>query len=232
MNNIPRSTRWNDLKQDWDLIIIGGGITGAGIFNMAVRKGYKALLVEAKDFAFGTSSRSSKLVHGGFRYLANRQYKVTAESVRERERLVREARHLVIPERFMLPSFKGDHVSPQKVRGGRDALRPAGTQVGPPVPQLQMRSCSTAPCAPHRRWSAPGSTATPRWMMPAWYCASSRKPAALGGTALNYAKVIKLARKSARPGLRRGPAGHFRRESARTGSPGQGGHQRHRSVER
>jgi glycerol-3-phosphate dehydrogenase len=114
MNNTLRTTTWNDLKQAWDLIVIGGGITGAGIFNMATRKGYKVLLVEAKDFAFGTSSRSSKLVHGGFRYLANRQYKVTAESVRERERMVREARYLVTPERFMLPSFKGDHVSPRK----------------------------------------------------------------------------------------------------------------------
>jgi glycerol-3-phosphate dehydrogenase len=118
MDNKLRVSTWSNLKQDWDLIIIGGGITGAGIFNMATRKGYTALLVEAKDFAFGTSSRSSKLVHGGFRYLANRQYKVTAESVRERERLVREARYLVNPERFMLPSFTTDHMSPRKLGVG------------------------------------------------------------------------------------------------------------------
>ncbi|OQW99261.1 MAG: hypothetical protein BWK74_02580, partial [Desulfobacteraceae bacterium A6] len=59
----------SDLQDDWDLVVVGGGITGAGILLNASRMGLKALLVERNDFASGTSSRSSKLVHGGLRYL-------------------------------------------------------------------------------------------------------------------------------------------------------------------
>ncbi len=98
-----RERAWNDLSLPWDMIVIGGGITGAGVFNQAARAGLRVLLVEANDFAFGTSSRSSKLIHGGFRYLRNRQFSVTRESVRERERLIRQGEHLVEPLEFILP---------------------------------------------------------------------------------------------------------------------------------
>ena len=64
---------------DWDIIIIGGGITGAGVLREARRRGYKALLVEQQDFSWGTSSRSSKMVHGGLRYLAAGDIKLTKE---------------------------------------------------------------------------------------------------------------------------------------------------------
>lgn len=100
-----REELWNNLGQPWDVLVIGGGITGAGIFNLAARSGLKALLVDAGDYAFGTSSRSSKLVHGGFRYLKNRQFDITRESVRERERLLRQARGLVTPLKFLLPNL-------------------------------------------------------------------------------------------------------------------------------
>jgi len=100
---------WSGIDQPWDLIIIGGGITGAGILRQAVAAGLKALLVEANDFAFGTSSRSSKLIHGGFRYLRNKQINVTKESVREREWMLREAPGLVTPLRFLLPNFERYH---------------------------------------------------------------------------------------------------------------------------
>lgn len=92
-------------NNEWDLIIIGGGITGAGILREAVNAGLKALLVEARDFSFGTSSRSSKLIHGGIRYLRNRQYGVTYESVLEREWMLRKAKHLVTPLPFLLPVY-------------------------------------------------------------------------------------------------------------------------------
>src|SRR5512136_676003 len=92
-----RDQVWADLEKPWDLIVIGGGITGAGILRAAAKAGLRALLLEAQDFAFGTSSRSSKLVHGGIRYLRNFQLRVTSESVRERERLLREAPYLVDP---------------------------------------------------------------------------------------------------------------------------------------
>ena len=76
------------LRAQWDLLVIGGGITGAGIVREAARRGLRALLVEQRDFAWGTSSRSSKLVHGGLRYLKQGQLGLTRESVRERERLL------------------------------------------------------------------------------------------------------------------------------------------------
>lgn len=98
-----RQAAWQTLNKEWDLIIIGGGITGAGIFRRAIEEGYQALLVEAADFASGTSSRSSKLIHGGFRYLRNKQFDVTRESVREREWLLREAKNLVTPLGFLMP---------------------------------------------------------------------------------------------------------------------------------
>ncbi|MCD6576417.1 MAG: FAD-dependent oxidoreductase [Anaerolineaceae bacterium] len=101
-----RESAWDEIGREWDLIVIGGGITGAGIFRSAVSAGLKTLLVEARDFSFGTSSRSSKLIHGGFRYLFNRQYRVTYESVQERQRLLNSAPHLVTPIAFNLPNYR------------------------------------------------------------------------------------------------------------------------------
>lgn len=99
---------WSSLDQDWDVIVIGGGITGAGILREAARAGLKTLLVEAKDFASGTSSRSSKLVHGGFRYLKNAHIRLTLESVTERERLLREGKGLINRLGFLFTSLEGD----------------------------------------------------------------------------------------------------------------------------
>lgn len=104
-----RDRAWANLDQKWDLIVIGGGITGAGIFREAAKSGLKVLLVEAQDFASGTSSRSGKLVHGGLRYLKNAQVKLTYESVREREFLLKDGRGLVSPLGFLLAGYKGDH---------------------------------------------------------------------------------------------------------------------------
>jgi glycerol-3-phosphate dehydrogenase len=103
-----RDKLWSDLDQRWDLIVIGGGITGAGILREASRAGLNALLVEGHDFASGTSSRSSKLVHGGLRYLSNAQIKLTIESVHERDRLLREGRGLIEPLGNLIASYHGD----------------------------------------------------------------------------------------------------------------------------
>ncbi len=103
-----RDRVWSDLDQKWDVIIIGGGITGAGILREASRAGLKALLVEGHDFASGTSSRSSKMVHGGLRYLSNAQIKLTLESVHERERLQREGHGLIEPFEFVIASYLRD----------------------------------------------------------------------------------------------------------------------------
>jgi len=98
-----RNEIWKEMGGRWDVIVIGGGITGAGVFRRSVAEGYKTLLLEAHDFSFGTSSRSSKLVHGGFRYLRNKQFDVTRESVREREWMLKEAKNLVTPLGFIMP---------------------------------------------------------------------------------------------------------------------------------
>lgn len=100
-----RETAWAGLSQPWDLIVIGGGIMGAGVMREAVRCGLRVLLLEQNDFASGTSSRSSKLVHGGLRYLKTGQWPLTLESVRERERLLREGAGLVEPLGFVLPVY-------------------------------------------------------------------------------------------------------------------------------
>ncbi len=106
-----RDAVWKDLgSTNWDIVVVGGGITGAGILAEAARLGLRALLVEAKDFASGTSSRSTKLVHGGLRYLRQGQIRVTRESVVERERLMKEARGLVVPLGFWLTTFEGDRM--------------------------------------------------------------------------------------------------------------------------
>ncbi|MFL7893269.1 MAG: glycerol-3-phosphate dehydrogenase/oxidase [Anaerolineales bacterium] len=105
-----RDRVWESLDQTFDLIVIGGGITGAGIFLEASRQGLKTLLLEAADFASGTSSRSSKLVHGGFRYLRNGQIKITYDSVRERERLLKDQRGLINELGFIIASYKGDRI--------------------------------------------------------------------------------------------------------------------------
>ena len=105
-----RDKVWADLDRKFDIVIIGGGITGAGILREARRAGLQAVLFEQHDFASGTSSRSSKLVHGGLRYLRNFQMKLTYESVHERERLLKEGRGLVTPLPFLMANFRRDKI--------------------------------------------------------------------------------------------------------------------------
>lgn len=94
-------------KTDWDLIVIGGGITGAGILLEAARLGKKTLLLEQQDFAWGTSSRSSKMVHGGLRYLAQGDVSLTKHSLHERERLLVELPHMVVRFPYIFPIRQG-----------------------------------------------------------------------------------------------------------------------------
>lgn len=91
----------------WDLIVVGGGITGAGIFRLAAQAGYKVLLIEQQDFAWGTSSRSSKMVHGGFRYIAQGDLQLTREALHEREQMLKEVPGLVDRKMFVFPLRKG-----------------------------------------------------------------------------------------------------------------------------
>ncbi|WLP94558.1 glycerol-3-phosphate dehydrogenase/oxidase [Psychrobacter sp. M13] len=107
-----RSSHRLSQTEPWDMLIIGGGITGAGIAREAARRGLAVLLIEQKDFAWGTSSRSSKMVHGGLRYIASGDYKTTLLSVRERERMLTEASGLVNEMHYVMPHYKGKFPPP------------------------------------------------------------------------------------------------------------------------
>ena len=98
--------------RDWDLIVIGGGITGAGILREAARLGLKALLVERNDFASGTSSHSSKLIHGGLRYFLQGQFRMMRESLKARQHLIRAGLPLVKPLGYLHAIYKDDQVTP------------------------------------------------------------------------------------------------------------------------
>ena len=102
-----RSSLLRSLDDRFDVLIIGGGATGLGIAVDAVTRGYKTALVEACDFAQATSSRATKLVHGGVRYLASGQFHLVYEALRERATMMRIAPHLVRPLPFVLPAFRG-----------------------------------------------------------------------------------------------------------------------------
>jgi glycerol-3-phosphate dehydrogenase len=93
------------LQQTFDVVVIGGGITGAGIALEGARRGLKVLLLEQRDFAWGTSSRSSKLVHGGLRYLRQGALHLTRESVVERQQLLRDAPGLIQPQSFAFADY-------------------------------------------------------------------------------------------------------------------------------
>lgn len=95
-------------QQTWDLIVIGGGITGAGVIREAAKRGWRCLLVEQNDFAWGTSSRSSKMVHGGLRYISQGELALTRDSVRERQLLLDNEAGLVDPLPFLYPHYRGE----------------------------------------------------------------------------------------------------------------------------
>lgn len=106
--SISRDTLWAQLpRTDWDIIVVGGGITGAGVAREAARTGSKVLLIEQQDYAYGTSSRSSKMVHGGLRYIAMGDIRLTWHSLVERERLLNEAPGLVDRMSYYFAHFDG-----------------------------------------------------------------------------------------------------------------------------
>lgn len=96
-------------EEIFDLLIIGGGITGAATARDAVTRGLKVALVEARDFAWGTSSRSSKLIHGGLRYLQNMELRLVFEALSERSHLLKAVPNIVHPLPFYMPIYRGDY---------------------------------------------------------------------------------------------------------------------------
>ncbi len=108
---LSREAAWTRISGErWDMIVIGGGITGAGVAREAARRGLKTLLVEQRDYAWGTSSRSSKMVHGGLRYIAQGDIRLTWHSLTERERLLVEAPGLVSRMGYWFAHYR--HVFP------------------------------------------------------------------------------------------------------------------------
>jgi glycerol-3-phosphate dehydrogenase len=102
----------------FDVLVLGGGITGAGVALDAALRGFRVALIDKGDFASGTSSASSKLVHGGLRYLEHGDFRLVYEALHERRRLLTNAPHLVRPLRFVLPFYRGTRVPPWKWRVG------------------------------------------------------------------------------------------------------------------
>ena len=105
---LNRDSILQDLSQthlQWDVIVIGGGATGLGCAVESAARGYRTLLLEAHDFAKGTSSRSTKLVHGGVRYLQQGNVKLVIEALRERGRMLRNAPHIAARRAFIIPAF-------------------------------------------------------------------------------------------------------------------------------
>ena len=93
-------------SREWDVVVIGGGATGLGIAVDAAARGFRTALIEARDFASGTSSRSTKLIHGGVRYLAQGNVKLVREALSERALLLANASALVHPLKFIVPCYR------------------------------------------------------------------------------------------------------------------------------
>lgn len=148
-SNEHRESAWSSLRHGCDLVVIGGGCTGAAILREAARVGLRAVLLEQRDFAWGTSSRSTKLAHGGLRYLDTGDVALVLESLRERERLVAGGAGLARRVPFVLASRKRDRAKHLKARVGLSAYalltgaKPAPTlgaeQLRERVPELFAR---------------------------------------------------------------------------------------------
>jgi glycerol-3-phosphate dehydrogenase len=114
-----RDQDWQRLEEEhFDVVIIGAGITGAGAARDAARRGLKVAVLDANDIAFGTSSRSSKLIHGGLRYLEQYEFSLVFEAVSERKTLQNIAPHLVNPLGFMFPIYSTSRVGVNTLRAG------------------------------------------------------------------------------------------------------------------
>jgi glycerol-3-phosphate dehydrogenase len=145
---------------DFDLAVIGGGVNGAGIARDAAGRGLSVLLIEKHDFAQGTSSRSSKLVHGGLRYLEYYEFRLVREALIEREVLLRAAPHIVRPMRFVLPHspeqrpawlirlglFLYDHLGGRELLPSSGALDLARAPEGQPLRQAFSRGFAYSDC--------------------------------------------------------------------------------------
>ena len=183
-------------REQFDIVVIGGGITGAGVALDASSRGYSVALVEQADFAAGTSSRSSKLVHGGLRYLQNFDLGLVREALLERQLMVKLAPHLVRPLQLVVPAFDGarpdrltgiglnmyDVMAAPSLRARRSARR-AGAESG------------EADWSPARHRVISGEEVIE--LLPA--LAGGRRPAATSSTTARPTTYVWSSRSSVRP---------------------------------
>src|SRR5437879_4287098 len=124
--------------QHFQVVVIGGGINGVAIARECARAGKRTLLVEQNDFASGVTSRSTRIIHGGLRYLEHGELDLVRESVRERERLLRERSHLVHPVHFLFLLNENSQRSAMKVRAGLWLYQRLSGKKSSPVSEMDL----------------------------------------------------------------------------------------------
>jgi len=148
------------LENQFDIFVIGGGINGCGIARDAVGRGFSVCLAEMNDLASGTSSWSSKLVHGGLRYLEHYEFRLVREALSEREILLKSAPHIIWPMRFVLPHHKGlrpawllrlglfiyDHIGKRELLPGTKTIDLKTSAVGKPLKPLFSKGFEYSDC--------------------------------------------------------------------------------------
>jgi glycerol-3-phosphate dehydrogenase len=139
-------------NQNFQVVIIGGGINGVAVARECARAGKRTLLVEQNDFASGVTSRSTRIIHGGLRYLEHGEIDLVRESVRERERLLRERSHLVHPVHFLFLLNEQSQRSAMKVRAGLWLYERLAGRKSADLSEMELKRVERALDAGHR-WS-------------------------------------------------------------------------------
>ena len=232
-----RSTALRRLAEDdFDVLVVGGGITGSGCALDAASRGLRTALVERDDFASGTSSKSSKMVHGGLRYLQNGEFRLVYEALHERQRLRTNAPHLVKTLPFLLPVLTGaDSPVPRKLARAMGSAMwiydlTGGARIGKIHERLKpAEALKHFPTLPAERLAAAYLYYDAR-ADDARLTLTLARTASIdhGAVVANGVRLVRVNKDVARPGQRR--AGRGRRRRDRRELPGH--HQRHGRVGR
>lgn len=151
-------SRLQNLEGRFDVAIVGGGIIGAGIARDAALRGLRVALVEKDDFGSGTTAGSTRLIHGGLRYLESYDFRLVRMDLRERERLLRNASHLVKPLEFLVPIYGESWFHRARLRAGMALYDHSDNEKYRPRPRLMMSTFSYS-------WETP-TTEAPSKVMP------------------------------------------------------------------
>src|ERR1700740_1994266 len=138
--------------QHFQVIVIGGGVNGVAVARECARAGKRTLLVEQNDFASGVTSRSTRVIHGGLRYLEHGELDLVRESVRERDRLLRERSHLVHPVHFLFLLNENSQRTAMKVRAGLWLYEKIAGRKSADLSEMELKRVERALDAGHK-WS-------------------------------------------------------------------------------